>query len=203
MLLGSVAWSSSEKREQPGRQRHEGRKPLRARPPERRQPRQPERDRQDADEEPDDPVAEESLRRRARRLDRSRDLLGRLDAARARHADRHGLAVDPFVRHDDGRRPQPAERAVAVQAVGDDRVVDGHRGERDVVALRVRDLDLDLPWPELDPADVQLVTRRRVLADELEQRVSGRREQRDRADERDHRHQRPDPPSSAAELRCE
>ena len=55
----------AEEGEQAGGQRHERGEPLGARAPQRRQPEQAERDRDDADEEADDPVAEEALRRRA------------------------------------------------------------------------------------------------------------------------------------------
>ena len=148
-------------------------------------------------------VAEESLRRCLRRLDRGRDLLRRLDPRRARHADAERLAVDPVEGDDDRRRAEPPDRPVAVERVRDDRVVDGDRRDRDVLALRVRDLDLDLAGPELDAADVELVARRRVLPDEVEQRVAGGDEDRDRADERDDRQQRPEPPVRAAQPRRE
>ena len=192
-----------EEREQPRGERHERGEPLRARPPQRREPGQPERDRYDADEEADHGVTEESLRRGLRRLDRGRDLLRALDPARARHADRQRLAVDPVIGDDDRRRAKPAQRPVAVERVRHDRVVDRDRSDRDVVALRVRHLDLDLARPELDPADVELVRRRRVLPDELEERVAGGDEDRDRADERHDREQRPEPPVRAAQPRCE
>ena len=66
----------AEEGQQPCRQRHERAQPRGARAPQRRQPEQPERNGEDADEEADDPVAEEAARRRGRRLDGRRDLVG-------------------------------------------------------------------------------------------------------------------------------
>ena len=83
----------------------------------------------------------------------------RLDPGRARDPDRDRVVLDPVVRHDDRARAQPAELARAVERERHDRVVDRDRGDRQVVALRVRDADPDLARLELDAADVELVRR--------------------------------------------
>ena len=66
--------------------------------------------------------------------------------------------------HDDRARAEPAELARPVERERHDRVVDGDRGDRELVRLRVRDPDPDLARRELDAADVELVGRRRVAA---------------------------------------
>ena len=85
---GSAAWSverleqrlDAEERQQAGGEGHERGDPGRARPAERRQPEQAERHGDDADEQADQPVAENAARSRLRRLHRGRDLVRRLDA---------------------------------------------------------------------------------------------------------------------------
>ena len=147
----------AEEREQPCGQRHEGGEPLRIGAAQRRQPEQAERDRKHADEEADDRVAERSPS--ATRLGVSTAagiFFDRLDPGRARDPDADRVVFDPVVRDDDRARAQPAELGRAVEREGDDRVVDGDRGDRQVVALRVRDPDADLARLELDAADVEL-----------------------------------------------
>ena len=210
-IPGSVACSSNasdsasiaEERQQPGRQRHERGEPLRVGAPQRREPEQAERDRQHPDEEADDRVADEAARRRRRRLDRGRDRRHRLDPGRARHADRDRVVLDPVVRHDDRARAQPAELGRPVERVRHDRVVDRDRGDRQVLALRVRDADADLARLELDAADVELVRGRRVLADQVEHRRAVRGEQADHDRQQQDRRERPEPPAQRASAgRC-
>ena len=185
----------AEEREQPCGQRHEPGQPALVDPPQRGQPEQAERDGQDADEEADDRVAEDAVAGEPRRLDRGRDRLDRLDPRRARHADRHRVVLDPAVRDHDRARAQPAERLRAVDLEGNDRVVDGDRGDRQVVLLRVRDADLDLARLELDPADVEQVGLRRVRADQADERRAGCDEGPDDGREQHHRDERPEAPA--------
>ena len=75
------------------------------------------------------------------------------------------------------------------------------RGDRQVLPLRVRNADPDLPRLELDPPDVEPVGRRGRLSDEVEQCRPARGENRHRADEQQQRQERPQPPA-ARELLC-
>ena len=161
--------------------------------------RKPERNRHDADEEADQRVAEEAVEARVQRLDRSSDLLRRLDPGRARHADGDRIVLDPVVRDHDRRRPEPTELGVAVDRERDDRVVDGHGGDRQIVVLRIRDAHLDLSGPELDAPDVELVHRRRVSPEQVDDRRAARHEQADDEREQHDRHERPQPPPTIAE----
>ena len=79
----------------------------------------------DADEEADDRVAEEAAAPTAS-ASRPRPAISftRLDAGRARDADRDRVVLDPVVRDDDRARAQPAELARAVERERHDRVVD-------------------------------------------------------------------------------
>ena len=187
-----------EEREQPSGQRHEGRQPLGAHLAQRREPGQAEGHGEDADEETDHCEAEEPLAGRAGRLDRRGDLLGRLDSRRARDADRDRLVLDPVVLDDDRRGAQVAKRTVTVDRERDDRVVDGHQADRQILTLGVRDADLDLARLELHAPDVELVGGRRVAPEQVEERVARRREERDGADEDEQRHERPEAPAVTA-----
>ena len=80
----------AEEREQSGSEGHERRQPVLLDPTQRREPEQAEAHRQHADEEADDPVAEEAATADSGRLDCGRNLLDRLDPGGARHADRIG-----------------------------------------------------------------------------------------------------------------
>ena len=88
--------------------------------------------------------------------------------------DRDRIVLDPLERDDDRARAQTAERRRAVDRVGDDRVVDVDVRDREVVALRVPDEDPDLARRELDTPDVELVRRRRIRADEVDERRAAR-----------------------------
>ena len=172
-----------------------GRRPFGPCAPERWEPKQAERHRDDADEAADDGVAEEAPRARLGRLYGSRDLVRRLDACRARDSDCDRLVLDPGIGDDDGGRAQAPERGWAVDGVGDDRVVHGHRGDGQILALRVRHPDSDLARRELDPAYVEGVGRRRVFPDQLEQGAAARGEERDDGDEQDDGDERPQAPA--------
>ena len=89
-----------------------------------------------------------------------------------------GSSANPVVRDDDRARAEPPERRRAVERERDDGVVDRHRGDRQVVALRVAHEDADLAGPELDAADVELVRRGRALADEVDDPVAERDDER-------------------------
>ena len=185
----------AEEGQQAARERHERREPARVGAPERRQPEQAERDRHDADEEPDEPVPEEAACARLRRQDRRRDLLDRLDPRRARHSDGDGVVRDPGVRDDDRARAEPLERRRPVERERHDRVVDGDGRDRQVVPLRVSHLDADLALAELDAADVELVGRRRRAAEQVDDAVALRDDERDGDREQHDRHERPEPPA--------
>ena len=96
---------------------------------------------------------------------------------------------------DDRRGAQAAKRTVTVDRERDDRVVHGHQGDRQVLALGVRDADLDLARLELHAPDVELVGGRRVAPEQVEERVARRGEERDGADEDEQRHERPEAPA--------
>src|SRR5215210_1030788 len=168
-----------QERQQPRRQSHERREPLGRRAPQRRKPQEPQRHRHDPDERPDQRIAEEAARRRLRSANRRRQLLRRLDSCRARDADRDRLIRHPVVLHDDLARAQATQGVISVDVEWHDRVVDGHRRDRELVALRVGHPDSDLARVELDPPDVELIDRRRALAEEAGHRAAGGREQRD------------------------
>jgi hypothetical protein len=118
----------------------------------------------------------------------------RLDPRRARHADRERLALHPVVRHDDRARAQAPQGRRPVQVERDDRVVDGHQRDREVVALRVPDLQPDLARSELRAAHVELVGRWRLAAHELDDAIALRDDERDGEREQQHRHERPGSP---------
>ena len=92
------------------------------------------------------------------------------------------------------------ERGGAVELERDDRVVDRHGGDRQVVLLRVGDPDQDLAGLELDPPDVELVRLRRVRPDQPDERRARRDERADRDGEQDDGHERPQPPREVAPL---
>ena len=185
----------AEEREQAGGQGHEPGQPALVDPPQRRQPEQAERDRQHADEEADDRVAEGAAGGEARRLDRGGDLLDGLDPGRAGDADRDRIVLDPAVGDHDRARAQPAERLRAVELERDDRVVDRHGRDREVVLLRVRDADLDLAGLELHPADVELVRLGRVRADQADEGRARGDEGAHRQRQEHDRQQRPEAPA--------
>ncbi len=120
--------------------------------------------------------------------------MGRLDPRRARDADGERLVRDPVVRHDDRARPQPPERRRAVERERDDGVVDRHRGDRQVVALRVSHEDADLTGPKLDAAHVERVGRRRAAPEEIDDAVADRDDERHGEREADERDECPEPP---------
>ena len=191
----------AEEREQPGGERHERREPHRARMSQRREPEQSERDGENTDDEPDERVAEESLRRRLRRRHRRRDLLHGLDPGRVRHPDRDRVVLDPLEGDDDRARAKASERRRSVDVVGNDRVVDVHVRDREVVTLRVPYDDADLARRELDATDVELVRGRRVRADEVDERRAGGDDHPHRGGEQQHRDDRPDAPVDPAAIR--
>ena len=117
-----------------------------------------------------------------------------------RARDPHGerVARDPVVRDDDRARPQASQRRRPVEGERDDRVVHRHRGDGEVVALRVPHEDPYLARPELDASDVELVRRRRRSADELDDAVAERDDDRHREGEADERDEGPEPPCQAA-----
>jgi hypothetical protein len=190
-----------EEAQQPRRQRHEARHPARAAAAQRRQPAEAQRHRYDSDEQADHRIAQEPARRCTSGLDRGGDVEGRLDPARARHADGVGVVLDPLERDDDRARAQPAERCGPVDGVRHDRVVhhDGRDGQ--LLPLRVRNANPDRAGLELDPSNVEPIGRRRRAADEVEQRRPARREDRHRADEQQERQQRPQAPAAGELVR--
>ena len=88
----------------------------------------------------------------------------------------------------------------AVELERDDRVVDRHRGDRQVVLLRVGDPNADLAGLELDPPNVELVRLRRVRSDQPDERRARRDVAADRDREQDDGHERPQPPREVAPL---
>ena len=62
-----------------------------------------------------------------------------------------------------------AHTGCAIDRERDYCIVDGDRCDRDRVGLRVCEADADLAGVELDSPDIDLVERRWVLADEVEQ----------------------------------
>ena len=89
------------------------------------------------------------------------------------------------------------ERGRPVERERHDRVVDGDGRDRQVVALRVPHLDADLAVAELDAADVELVGRRRRAAEQVDDPVALRDDERDRQREQHDRDERPEPPADA------
>ena len=168
----------AEERQKAARERHERGEPARVGAAERRQPEQAECDGQDADQKPDEPVAEEAARARLRREHGRRDLLDRLDPRRARHADGDRVVRDPVVGDDDRARAEPIQRRGPVERERHDRVVDGDRRDRQLVALRISHQDPDLARAELDPADVELVRRWRRAAEQVDDPVALRDDER-------------------------
>ena len=146
----------------------------RRRPPERRQPEQPERDRHDADEQADHARSRGSSARTPR-ASRPRPAISSVvwipvelvtpTAIGSSSTQSYGTTIVL-------ERSRPSVSGPSTR-VRDDRVVDRDRRDRQVVRLRVRDADPDLARVELDPADVELVGRRRVVPHELGQRVAG------------------------------
>ena len=57
-----------------------------------------------------------------------------------------------------------------------------------------------VPGSNVDPADVELVERRRVVADQAGERAAARREERDRRDKEEDRRERPEAPAGAPAL---
>ena len=186
-----------EEGQESGGEGHERRQPFRARAPQRGQPGEAEGDRHDADEEADERVAEEAPGRHSLALDRRGHLEGRLDAARARDADKVGVVRDPVEWDDDRPRGEAAQGRRALDLEGEDGVVDRDDRDGEVVGLRVAHLYADLARLELHPADVELVRRRRVRAHEVDQRVAGGGEDRHRRDEEHDRYERPEAPAGA------
>jgi hypothetical protein len=111
------------------------------------------------------------------------DVLRRLDPGRARDADGDRLVLDPVVIDRDLARAQAVEGPRAVELVVNDCIVDRHERDREVVPLRIPDVDADLALVELDAANVELVRLGRILADQLGQRSARSREERDGADQ--------------------
>ena len=74
------------------------------------------------------------------------------------------------------------------------------QADPDVVALRVANVDVDLARHELDAVDVELVGRRRVRANEVDERAPGRGEDGDRADEEEDRDEGKQAPARAGAL---
>ena len=64
-----------------------------------------------------------------------------------------------------------------------------------MLPLRIRDADRDRARSELDPAHVELVGRRRSVADEAVERVARGNRGRDHPDEEDRRDERPQAPA--------
>jgi hypothetical protein len=80
-----------------------------------------------------------------------------------------GIAVNPLERDDQRGRAEAREpRRPVGLAEGDDRIVDGHRRDRQLLPLRVRDADPDLTRLELDPTYVELIRRWRGATDKIE-----------------------------------
>ena len=85
-----------------------------------------------------------------------------------------------------------------VERVRDDEVVDRDRCDRQIVLLRVADMNSDLARLELDPRDIEPVGRRRVLTQEVDNRPARRGEHRHDGDQEQDRNERPEAPADRA-----
>src|SRR5262245_47294813 len=101
--------------------------------------------------------------------------------------------------NDDRARAQARERCRPVEVKRCDRVVDRDTRDREPLPLWVRDANRDLTGLELDPPDVELVARRRLATNEVDERGARRGEHGDGADEQQNRKQRPHSPRPLAE----
>ena len=101
-------------------------------------------------------------------------------------------------RDDDRARAEALQSCGAVEGKRNDRVIDGHRGDRQLRHLRVPNLDPDLARSELDAPDVELICGRRVPADQVDDRRSTRNEPADRDREQQDRYEHPRSSRSAA-----
>ena len=110
--------------------------------------------------------------------------------------------LDPVVLDDDLARAEPPECLRPVDLERQDRVIHRDCSDRQVVALRIGDPDPDLAGVELDAADVELVDRRRVLAEQTGDGRPARREERHDAGQQDQRHERPEPPAAPRANSC-
>ncbi len=94
--------------------------------------------------------------------------------------------------------PEPAERRGPVEREGHDRVVHGDGCDGQVVRLGVPHRDPDLAGRQLDPADLELVRRRGVRPDQVDDLVAAGDHERDRHREQQDGYERPEAPGNPA-----